>query len=122
MKRKRLRKKQWSCYAPTDARPIETRSNEPSMSDFSTKNTGWFRNGQQQIPESANSGSHEMTITDSERIDWMLLHSDAEFGGHEHRRHVRFWSNGPVSGYYVAKGVTDRECIDAAIAGQATPI
>ena len=62
-------------------------------------------------------------MTETKRLDWMILHSNVEFGYDSSigKMYVRFWLTGSDynnygSGYYVAYGNTERECIDNAIA------
>jgi len=66
-----------------------------------------------------------MPITDTQRLDWLMQHTRAEFDhtsqGHTLMTYVTSGdqhSNG-VSGHFLASGDSKRACIDAFITGNA---
>lgn len=64
------------------------------------------------------------TFTDTERLDWLLCHTDAEFHpDNSGCSSVVFWlgaSTAPLGrpGKHIAKGESQRGCIDSALEGR----
>lgn len=72
--------------------------------------------------------SNRHTITDSQRLDWTILHQSAQFDTDSVGPYiVAYLTSGDsfsdgVSGHFLGRGSTHRECIDAFLHGRITRI
>jgi len=66
-------------------------------------------------------------VTESERLEWLIMHRSAEFDFDRNGMWLTFWesergSPDGVSGRRIVRGPNERECINAAILGNSKRI